>query len=281
MGLQSRFSTNPIPIIDWELGLIDLSNVRKALDAGCGTGNFLVPLARRLTPQGATVIGLDLSAGTLGQAQARVKAEGLAVTCVIGDVETLPFDDCSFDLALANYMLYHVPDLDHAIAQLRRVLRPGGTLIAATNGQGHMRDIWRMVEQAVADVNLPRQSVAEIMERERAAGEMSFQLDNGAEWLCRHFSDVRIEHYPDELHVSEVEPLVAYVESMWSLDVMLENAAATDDERTVLRARILDRFHEIIQERIAADGVVRIAKETGAFVCTSTTSAADGAKAME
>lgn len=281
VDLQRRFSTNPISIADWELGLVDLSNVHQALDAGCGTGAFLVPLARRLTPQGATVIGLDLSAGTLGQAQARVEDEGLAVTCVIGDVEALPFDDCSFDLVLANYMLYHVPDLDHAIAELRRVLRPGGTLLAATNGEGSMHEMWRMAGRAIAEVDLPPQSVAEIVERGRAAGEMSFRLENGADWLRRHFSDVRLEHYPDELHVTEVEPLVAYLESMWSLDQMLENAAATDGERAALRARVLNRFRTIIQERIAADGVVRISKETGAFVCTDAAGASDGATAME
>jgi ubiquinone/menaquinone biosynthesis C-methylase UbiE len=95
------------------------------------------------------VIGLDLAEGTLGQARARVQAEGLPVDCIIGDVEALPFDDDSFDLVLANYMLYHVPDLDQAIAELRRVLCPGGTLLAATNGQGHMHELWQMEEQAV------------------------------------------------------------------------------------------------------------------------------------
>ena len=267
VDLQRRFSTNLTPIADWELGLVDLSGVRQALDAGCGTGAFLLPLARRLAAQSGSVIGLDLSEGTLGEAQARAQAEGLPVTCVIGDVEALPFDDCSFDLALANYMLYHVPELDHALGELRRVLRPGGTLLAATNGEGHMRELWQMVAEALARLGLAAEALASARERGRIAGEMSFRLENGAEALRRHFSDVRLERYPDELHVTEAEPLVAYVSGMWSLDPMLAVVAATEHEREALRARLIESFRTLVQERIAADGVVRIAKETGAFVC--------------
>lgn len=266
VDLQRRFSVNPHPIADWELGLVDLSNVQQALDAGCGTGAFLMPLARRLTPQGATVIGLDLAEGTLGQARARVQAEDLPVNCVIGDVEALPFDDGSFDLVLANYMLYHVPNLEQAIAELRRVLRPGGMLLAATNGEGHMRDLWRLEEQAFIRLGVSLQTVAALMERGRAAGEMSFRLDNGEQWLRRAFTEVRLERYPDELRVTEVEPLVAYLDSMWTVDQIVEGATATDHEQTLLRTQVVDSFRVIVQERMATDGVIRIAKETGAFV---------------
>jgi SAM-dependent methyltransferase len=271
VDLQRRFSTNPTPITTWELGLVELSGVRRALDAGCGTGSFLLPLARRLVPAGATVIGLDLSEWTLGQARSRVQVEGLPVECMIGDVEALPFDDGQFDLVLANYMLYHVPNLDRAIAELRRVLRPGGTLLAATNGQGHMRELWQMERQALVRAGLAPQTVAELMERGRAAGAMSFRLENGAQWLGRHFADIRLERYSDELHVTEVEPLVAYFTSMWSVDQMLDAAPPAEpdraeQERAALRDRVVDAFRAIAAERLAADGVIRIAKETGAFV---------------
>ncbi|MGZ3582948.1 MAG: class I SAM-dependent methyltransferase [Ktedonobacterales bacterium] len=266
VDLQRRFSVNPQPIADWELGLVDLSSVQQALDAGCGTGAFLLPLARRLTPQGASVIGLDLAEGTLGQARARVQAESLPVDCIIGDVEALPFADSSFDLVLANYMLYHVPNLDQAIAELGRVLRPGGTLLAATNGQGHMRELWQMEKQAFIHAGVSPQTVAAFMEQGRATRALSFRLENGAQWLRRSFTDVRLERYPDELGVTEVEPLVAYLVSLWSLDEMVEGVAATAQEQALLHTGVVDSFRALVQERIAADGVVRIAKDTGAFV---------------
>jgi ubiquinone/menaquinone biosynthesis C-methylase UbiE len=266
MELQRRFSVNPLPIADWELGLVDLSRVQQALDVGCGTGAFLVPLARRLALQGATVIGLDLAEGTLGQARARMQAEGLPVDCIIGDVEALPFADHAFDLVLANYMLYHVPDLDQAIAELRRVLRPGGTLLAATNGQEHMRELWQMEEQALLRLGLSPPAVTALMERARAAGALSFRLDNGAQWLRHSFTDVHLERYPDALHVTEVEPLVAYLVSLWSMEQLVAGVAAPEHEREMLQTRVVDSFRRIVHERIVADGAVRISKETGAFV---------------
>jgi ubiquinone/menaquinone biosynthesis C-methylase UbiE len=264
--LQRRFGMNPLPMAEWELGLVDLSSVQRALDAGCGTGAFLLPLARQITPRGATVIGLDLAEGTLGQARARVQAEGLPVDCLIGDVEALPFDDGSFDLVLANYMLYHVPDLDQALAELRRVVRPGGTLLAATNGQDHLRELWKLVEHALVGAGVSPQRAAEAIAHGRAAGALSFRLENGAERLGRHFTDVHLERYADELHVREVEPLVAYVASMWFVDQMLEAATTADHERVALHTHAMDSLRAVVQERIAADGIVRLSKETGAFV---------------
>jgi ubiquinone/menaquinone biosynthesis C-methylase UbiE len=266
VDLQQRFSVHPVSIADWELGLVDLAGVEQALDAGCGTGAFLLPLARRLAPQGATVIGLDLAEGTLGQARARVKAEGLAVDCLIGDVEALPFADHAFDLVLANDMLYHVPDLDQAIAELRRVLRPTGTLLAATNGQRRLRELWQLEEQALLRLGIAPQTVAGLLERAGAARAQSFRLETGAKWLRRAFGDMRLERYPDALAVTEVEPLVAYLVSVRSLEQLLEGVTAAEHERDLLRTRVVDSFRLIVHERLVADGVVRIAKDTGAFV---------------
>lgn len=264
--LQRRFSTNPVSIVTWELGLVDLSGVGRALDAGCGTGSFLLPLARRIIPKGAQVAGLDLAEGTLGVARSRAQAEGLPITFLIGDVEELPFEDAAFDLVLANYMLYHVPDLDHAIFQLRRVLRPGGTLLAATNGEGHMRQLWELEREALVRAGLAEDVVAALMARGRTAGAMSFRLENGAEWLRRHFTDVRLERYPDELRVTELEPLVAYFESLWSVDEVIAAVSADPIEQAAVRERVLAAFRALAGERLARDGAIVIAKETGAFI---------------
>jgi SAM-dependent methyltransferase len=266
IGLHNRFTTNPVRFPEWELSLVDLSAVRRALDAGCGTGNFLMPLARRLAGQGATVLGLDLSAGVLATARARVEAEGLPATCQIGDVEALPFADGTFDLALANFMLFHVPDLDKGISELRRVLRPGGTLLAATNGEGHMRELFELGATACAAAGAPETALASAPTSERQESRLSFSLENGAAWLGRHFAQVRLERHLDALRVTELEPLVAYFASTWALDQVVEAAASAPEERKALRERIIDRFRTLAAERLAAEGCVCITKDPGAFV---------------
>jgi ubiquinone/menaquinone biosynthesis C-methylase UbiE len=269
IDLHARFSTNPQSFADWELGLVNLSGVRAALDAGCGTGNSLLPLARRVATEGGAVVALDLSAGVLATARARVEAEGLPVRCMEGDIEALPFAAASFDLVLANYMLYHVPHLDRAIAELRRVLRPGGVLLAATNGRANMPELRALVARACAESGVPAPVVASLaraQNRSPWAYLGYFGLENGAEPLRRSFADVRLKRYPDELRVTEAEPLVAYVASLSSLDAVTESAAATPEDRAALRARILGRLGALAAERIAAEGCVRITKHTGAFV---------------
>jgi ubiquinone/menaquinone biosynthesis C-methylase UbiE len=266
IDLHARFSTNPQSFADWELGLVDLAGVREALDAGCGIGAFLLPLARRLAARGGSVVALDLSPGVLATARARVEAERLPVRCLEGDVEALPFADAAFDLVLANFMLYHVPHLDRAVGELRRVLRPGGTLLAATNGRATMPELRALVAQASAAAGVPATVQAARAGAEDRSPGAYFGLENGAEPLRRHFAEVRLERYPDELRVTAAEPIVAYVASLWSLDAATEAAAAAHADRAALRARVLEQLGALADARIAAEGCVRITKETGAFV---------------
>jgi SAM-dependent methyltransferase len=81
---------------------------------------------------------VDSSARMVELARAR------GVDARVGDVQELPFGDGEFDCAVAAWMLYHVPDLDRGLSELRRVLRPGGRLVAVTNGREHMQELRRL-----------------------------------------------------------------------------------------------------------------------------------------
>ena len=94
------------------------------LEVGCGPGEA----AERIAASGARGRG----ARHLG-ADGRVSRERAASDAQVGDVQQLPFEDESFDAALAAWMLYHVPDVERGIAELARVLKPGGRLVAVTN----------------------------------------------------------------------------------------------------------------------------------------------------
>ena len=62
-------------------------------------------------------------------------AAGRGVDAGVGDVQHLPFEDATFDCAVAAWMLFHVPDIDRGLGELARVLRPGGPLVAVTNAR--------------------------------------------------------------------------------------------------------------------------------------------------
>jgi SAM-dependent methyltransferase len=137
--------------------------VEQVLEVGCGDGRFSEQLREEL---GVRVVALDFSPGMAAQAALR------GLDTQIGDIQLMPWPDEQFDVVVANWMLYHVPDLDRGLQEIRRVVRPGGRLIASTMANGHMREMWDMVGDG------------------SDAPELEFSTDNGLEVLERHFEHV-------------------------------------------------------------------------------------------
>ncbi|MBN2359828.1 MAG: methyltransferase domain-containing protein [Deltaproteobacteria bacterium] len=105
------------------------------LDAGCGTGQILERLGRA----GIRACGVDLSSGMLRQARSR------APLLVRGDLVALPFGDGRFDAVCCFKVLAHVPEVGRALAELGRLVRPGGFLIAEFYNPHSVRGaLWRL-----------------------------------------------------------------------------------------------------------------------------------------
>ncbi len=111
--------------------LVRFSRVRAGdgvLDVGCGTGVVAVTAARL----GARVTGLDLTPELLERARENAALAKVSIDFHEGDVEKLPFDDSEFDVVLSQYGHMFAPRPDVAIAEMLRVLRPGGTIAFST-----------------------------------------------------------------------------------------------------------------------------------------------------
>ena len=153
------------------------------LEVGCGDGTFAARVERELR---AHVTALDLSPRMVELARAR----GIAAS--VGDVQDLPFADASFDCAIANWMLYHVPDLNQAFTELARVLRRGGRLIATTTGSNHLGGIWRLFGQDTT-IDLP------------------FSSENGAQLLRAHFATVERRRVRSPVQFDDREAVRTYI----------------------------------------------------------------------
>lgn len=142
-----------------------VSEVRPArvLEVGCGCGEFAARIRDELK---ANVAAVDLSPRMVELARER------GVDAVVGDVCALPFETHSFDCVVANWMLYHAPDIDLSVSGLARVLRPGGRLVAATNSTRHLEELWSLVG------------------RDKATEVRHFFSEGGAERLAPHFASV-------------------------------------------------------------------------------------------
>jgi ubiquinone/menaquinone biosynthesis C-methylase UbiE len=107
----------------------------RALEIGAGTGYFSLNLLQAGVVRSATCT--DISPGMLAVLRANAVALGLEVGTVDCDAAALPFDDDAFDLVLGHAVLHHLPDVLAALAEMRRVLRPGGTLFFAGEPSRH------------------------------------------------------------------------------------------------------------------------------------------------
>jgi SAM-dependent methyltransferase len=158
----------------------------RVLEVGCGWGAFAARMQEEL---GATVVAIDLSPRMVELARQR------GVDAREGDVQQLPVEDATFDCAVANCMLYHAADIDRALAELRRVLRPGGRLVATTNGKRHLEELWLLVG------------------RDKSKETRHFFSEDGEELLLRHFDSVDRIDVESELTFPDAAAVRGYVES--------------------------------------------------------------------
>ncbi len=193
IALHRRCSANAYGFQRWVFDRLGLAPGVKVLEIACGTGSLWRENADRMPS-----LGLVLS--DFAMAMLRTTAEGVCgarfVNCALPD---LPFEAGSFDVVIANHMLYHVAERERALGEIRRVLRHGGSLFATTNGIDHLRELKILMQRFGIEAS------------DISAG---FTLENGKAQLRRVFDDVRCEEYPDSLHVTEPALVLDYLASM-------------------------------------------------------------------
>ena len=122
----------------------------RSLEIGAGTGYFTHNLLRAGVVREA--VASDISPGMLDTLQANAERLGLEVETRAADAEALPFADESFDLVFGHAVLHHLPDLDRAFGEFRRVLRPGGRLFFAGEPSRHGDRIAQIPKRAAYGV---------------------------------------------------------------------------------------------------------------------------------
>jgi SAM-dependent methyltransferase len=160
---------------------------RRVLEVGGGPGELA---ARMAAEPECDVMMVDVSPRMVELARGR------GVDARVGDVQNLPFEDASFDVAVAAWMLFHVPDLDRGLAELTRVLRPGGRLVAVTNAMEHLQELRELAGAAM--------------------WERVFRREDGREILERHFAWVERRDADGWITIEDEQIVHDYVESLLS-----------------------------------------------------------------
>lgn len=170
------------------------------LDVGCGNGLWLDFARRESNP--ALAVGVDLSLGMVQAVRARLPDAPVAQS----DAVALPFKDGTFDTIFALWMLYHVPAKEAALAEIRRVLRRGGRLVAATNAKTIDAVLDQLVRGAIETIIGTRV--------DRWIESLDFDAENGREILATEFGHIDQRLVPRDFSVPEAGPLVAFVDSL-------------------------------------------------------------------
>lgn len=186
----------------------------RILDVGCGTGAFWSANKDRVHP-GWSLTLVDSSPGMIDAARRDL---GDRAGYVVAEVQELPFPDDSFDVILANHMLYHVPDRPRAFGEVKRVLVSGGAFHASTNGRGHLAELAALGPELV---NIGQN--AEV-----------FGLETGPAQLAPFFVDIYVERFDNGLAVPEAEPVLAYIRSSSSY----QNGDDLTEERRLVEGAI-------------------------------------------
>ncbi|MHB8449426.1 MAG: class I SAM-dependent methyltransferase [Mycobacteriales bacterium] len=224
----------------WAVGLARLWPGAQVLDVGCGNGTYLSVLAARQV----RAVGVDLSLGML-----RVAGHAAVVNA---DAVALPFADGAFDAVLAPHMLYHVADRSAAVHELRRVLTPGGSLVAVTNGAAHTATLRSLVEEIIAATN-PGWRMLDW-------ATQSFSLENGAAQLGTAFASVSC------VRPAESGPVVVRDAAVIA-DYVASVADHYQDQVDRPWSEVVAEVRRKAQAVIDRDGAFIVTGDVGAFVC--------------
>lgn len=234
IAIHQKYSVNKQDFGNWIFQQYKLFEGCKILELGCGNGSMWRENIK-LLPNDCRLILSDFSENMLAAARKSIPTES-GVDFKIIDIQNIPFGDNSFDIVIANMMLYHVPDLSKALSEVRRVLKPQGEFYCSTYGEN---GIIEYLEKLFADT---------IGEQKR---NKIFTLQNGEEILSKYFSNVECREREDALEVTDMNDLADYIYSAGDMSKL----------GTLPRELIIERLNAARK-----NGIICIPKEYGMFI---------------
>lgn len=234
--------------------------VYKILELGCGDGSLWVQNYNSI-PSNATITLSDISSGMLQDArrnldeQKSARKESAYEKAISPkaapkfkykafDCTKIPYEDQSFDLIIANHVLFYCDELDHVLSEVRRVLKPDGLFICSAYGSDHMQEINQLVQKFDERIVLSSNKLYE-----------KFGLENGSQILSPYFKSIDLKRYEDTLVVDQPEALIDYILSCHG------------NQNQYLLDRYLE-FKDFLSTEIGrSHGDIHITKDAGLFIC--------------
>ena len=240
INLHSLYSQNKQGWFPWIFEQCRISPGLRILELGCGDGTLWTDNLS-LLPEDISITLSDISSGMLRDARRAIGSSDTRFAFRAFDCRKIPCKDESFDLVIANHVLFYCDDIPAVLKEVRRVLAPGGRFLCSAYGKAHMQEVSQLVQDFDERIVL---SADRLYER--------FGRENGQSILEPFFPKAHWLSYEDCLLVQDAEPLISYVLSCHGNQ----------------NQYILDRYKEFraYTARKTAKGF-RITKDGGVFLC--------------
>ncbi|MDD2521999.1 MAG: class I SAM-dependent methyltransferase [Anaerolineaceae bacterium] len=237
--IHQKFSTGQQPWNDFIFELAALKPGARVLELGCGSAALWRSVVNRVS-ESTQITLTDFSLGMIKDA-ADSLGRDTRFQFVCMDSMNITFMPATFDLVIANHMLYHLPSVSQALRQISALLLPEGKFMAATNGPEHMLDL---------DILLAKFSRKLEIGHRMSSG---FNLLNGERQLREFFTDIELHLYTSDLWVTNAQLLTNYAYSTPLVKEMMG-----DEGRKEMTA--------FFQRRIDHYGGISIRKQTGVYL---------------
>ena len=199
INLHRLYSQNKQGWFPWIFQQCHIKPRLRILELGCGDGTLWTDNLA-LIPEDISITLSDISSGMLRDARRAIGSSDTRFAFRAFDCKKIPYKDESFDLVIANHVLFYCDNLENVCKEVRRVLKPGGRFLCSTYGNSHMKEISQLVSQFDERIVLSANKLYE-----------KFGRENGAQVLEPWYSRVEWISYEDGLLVSDPEPLISYI----------------------------------------------------------------------
>jgi len=251
---HERYTQPKIDFPNWVLDHITWRGDERVLDIGCGAGLYINPVLKRLTGKGI-LVAVDISLGMLKDVKSSYFLH--QVDLINADAGYLPFSEDNFDVILANHMLYYVSNIEKILGGIKRLLRPGGYFIAATNSQFSMLEFTSEMEEARRILGYPPIPATE---KERT----NFNLENGHLPISKVFSDVSQDTLKTTLVFNQSHPVIDYINS-------LRPSEESKLPKGLSWESMVEQVTKQVSQKIKQHSEYRVPKTTGVFIATNRT----------
>ncbi len=219
--LQDRFSSNKHGWYKWTFNNIKLDKKYKVLEIGCGNG-VLWSKNIDLLDKDISITLTDVCEDMINNAKKNLSNYSDIFDFQIVDPYNIPFENESFDLVIANHILFYMKDVDKVLNEIKRVLKIGGYFYSSTIDSKNMKELESLVKGFNSNIKISEEKISS-----------NFGLENGEGILSKHFCQIKKYLYEDKLVINDAKGILEYIYSIPGNIIELIDTKKKDFEKYI------------------------------------------------